>query len=99
MVGLETSARDDTVAALPEGVRQEELQLTHLEDQMTVIELWAKVCPLVRADRISTEESTVHTLFPLRVLPVMSSLLTDTWNPLGTPGRSQGWIGVGRTAN
>ena len=35
------------------------------------------------------------TLFPLRVLPVRSSLFTDTWKSSGIPGRRHLWMGVG----
>ena len=39
--------------------------------------------------------SQLPTLFPLRAAPVRSSLLIQTWNPLGTRGRFHVWTGVG----
>ena len=39
----------------------------------------------------------ILTLFPPSVLPVMSSLLMNSWNSFGSPGTSQRWMGVGRT--
>ena len=41
------------------------------------------------------DQVMVCALFPERVLPVRSSLLTHTLNPSGSPGSLHWWTGVG----
>ena len=83
MIGLNASTGDDVITAFVKSITHQELQLTNLDQNFRLKP--SQHC----MEQTVNQRNNKLTLFPPSVLPVMSSLLMNSWNSFGSPGTSQ----------